>query len=418
MTRLSSIFIPRKGFFAIPLLIDINLYFFVRVALYCSSFVQPEASKLLECGVNFGPLTLTGEWWRILTCNFIHIGILHLLMNLYALLYIGLFLEPLIGRRRIFVAYLLTGLCSAIASLLIHPEVISAGASGAIFGLYGIFLVYLLSHRIEKEQRLPLLISIGLFMLYNLAYGFSHSGIDNAAHIGGLVSGCLLGALYLLGERLSKGKEKQQKILYPFLGEAVMAVLIVLSFTYAIHRTGYANQAWDSQAWVSESIESNTPPKLPPYQPMKESDTWMPFRDEATGFSCRYPTNWHVVDDDRAFFKIVNGVSWMTVVCLTLESEAEFNHIRDTTPIIPSDEHGNPAEDYHHEIITVNGYTMNKVENPLHIAMSGTAGFDVTQTVYYYFDKPRLRYFAIVTEATDATVKKELESVAESIYFE
>lgn len=404
-----SLLIPRKGFFAIPLLIDINLYFFIRTAAYCATFFEPDASKLLECGANYGLLTLTGEWWRLLTCNFLHIGIFHLLVNMYALLCIGLFLEPLAGRWRIFATYLLTGLCSATASLSIHPEAISAGASGAIFGLYGVSLVYLLSRRIEREQRRTLLVSIGIFLLYNLLNGFTHRGIDNAAHIGGLASGCLLGAFYLLADRLAKSK--QQKRLYPRIGEAAVGLLVVLSFAYARHASPYSLPSGSS------APQTDARPQIPLSRPLQDSDVWLPFADEATGFSCRYPSNWQVMEGNRTFC-IVNGISRMTVTCLTAESESEFNHIRKTTPIIPQDEYGKPSEDYRHELVTVNGYAMDKVENPQHIAMQGTAGIDVTQTAYYYFDKPRLRYFAIVTMATDDAMKKELADILESIRFE
>lgn len=404
-----SLLIPRKGFFAIPLLIDINLYFFIRTAAYCATIFEPDASKLLECGADYGPLTLSGEWWRLLTCNFLHIGILHLLVNMYALLYIGLFLEPLTGRWRIFATYLLTGLCSATAGLVIHPETISAGASGAVFGLYGVFLVYLLSHRIEREQRRALLISIGIFILYNLMNGFTHQGIDNAAHIGGLASGCLLGAFYLMADR--SAKSRQQKRLYPRIGEAAVVLLVVLSFAYAKHASPYSLLSGGS------APQTGTQPQVPVSRPLQDSDIWLPFADEATGFSCRYPTNWQVVESNRTFY-IVNGISRMTVTCLTAESESEFNHIRETTPIIPQDEYGKPSEDYRHEQVTVNGYAMDKVENPQHIAMQGTDGIDVTQTTYYYFDKPRLRYFAIVATATDDAMKKELADILESIRFE
>ena len=111
--------------------------------------MSPSTLSLLKWGADFGPLTLTGDWWRTVTCNFIHIGAFHLLMNMYAFMYVGLLLEELIGGRRMFVSYLLTGLCSAAFSLYMHGETISAGASGSIFGLYGIFLAFLLlsSHR-------------------------------------------------------------------------------------------------------------------------------------------------------------------------------------------------------------------------------------------------------------------------------
>ena len=153
--------------------------------------MSPSTLSLLKWGADFGPLTLTGDWWRTVTCNFIHIGAFHLLMNMYAFMYVGLLLEELIGGRRMFVSYLLTGLCSAAFSLYMHGETISTGASGSIFGLYGIFLAFLLFHRIAKEQRKALLTSILIFVGYNLVYGMK-AGIDNAAHIGGFVAGAVI----------------------------------------------------------------------------------------------------------------------------------------------------------------------------------------------------------------------------------
>lgn len=139
----NSSFFFQKGFIAAPILIAINILIFILMALSGISLLEPKVIELLQWGADFGPLTLTGDWWRTLTCNFVHIGVLHIVMNMYALFYIGILLEPMLGMRRMFSAYLLTGLCSAIASLLWHPETVSAGASGSIFGLYGIFLAFL-----------------------------------------------------------------------------------------------------------------------------------------------------------------------------------------------------------------------------------------------------------------------------------
>ena len=142
-------FIPRKGFIATPVLIDINILVFILMAATGAGILEPSTLALLNWGADFGPLTLTGDWWRAVTCNFVHIGAFHLLMNMYAFIYIGIWLEHLIGTRRMFVSYLLTGLCSAVFSLYMHAETISAGASGSIFGLYGIFLAFLLFHAAE-----------------------------------------------------------------------------------------------------------------------------------------------------------------------------------------------------------------------------------------------------------------------------
>ena len=113
-------------------------------------------------------------------------------MNMYALLYIGVLLEPYLDKTKFLVAYLLTGVTASIASLWWHNLTVSAGASGSIFGMYGLFLAMLTTNHIEKNVRKSLLTSIIFFVLYNLLNGFK-GGIDNAAHIGGLLGGIVIG---------------------------------------------------------------------------------------------------------------------------------------------------------------------------------------------------------------------------------
>lgn len=198
ITDFFSIFKPVKGYFVTPLLIDINLVLFIAMCCTGANILLPDTDTLLKWGANFRPVTLEGEWWRLLTCCFLHIGVLHLLMNMYALLFIGILLEPRLGSTRFFVAYILTGIAASVTSLWWHDLTISAGASGAIFGMYGVFLALLSSNLIEKAQRQALLTSIGIFVAYNLINGMK-GGIDNAAHIGGLVSGLVIGFAFLPG---------------------------------------------------------------------------------------------------------------------------------------------------------------------------------------------------------------------------
>jgi rhomboid protease GluP len=178
-----SLFIPRKNYFITPLLVDLNIAIFILMTLGGASPFSPDIQTLLNWGANVRSLTLNGQWWRIITCCFIHIGIIHLLLNMYALLYIGLLLEPQLGRRRFASAYLLTGIMASVASLCWHENTVSAGASGAIFGMYGVFLALLTTNIIEKTARNTLLISIGIFVGYNLLYG-THGNVDNSAHVG------------------------------------------------------------------------------------------------------------------------------------------------------------------------------------------------------------------------------------------
>jgi rhomboid protease GluP len=188
--------IPTKGYFITPILMYINVGVFIIMAISGVNIFEPASQDLLDWGANLRSATLDGQPWRLLTCCFLHIGLLHLVMNMYALLYIGLLLEPIVGGTRFLAAYLLTGIAASTASLFWHDLTISAGASGAIFGMYGVFLALLTTKLIDAESRTTLLSSIGVFVVYNLVSGL-REGVDNAAHIGGLVSGVVAGYIML-----------------------------------------------------------------------------------------------------------------------------------------------------------------------------------------------------------------------------
>jgi rhomboid protease GluP len=174
------------------LLIDASVLVFIAMVGTGVHVLSPTGEDLLAWGANYRPYTLDGQWWRLLTCCFVHIGAFHLLLNMYALLMIGLHLEPLLGRWRMFALYGITGVFASLTSLWWHDNTVSAGASGAIFGLYGVFLALLFTDLFHKDVRQNLLQSIGIFVVYNLINGLK-GGVDNAAHIGGLVSGLAMG---------------------------------------------------------------------------------------------------------------------------------------------------------------------------------------------------------------------------------
>ncbi len=218
-----SMFIPQSGFAVTPVLLHVNILVFILMAIAGVGIISPDSEGLLNWGANFKPYTLDGQWWRILTSCFVHIGIFHLLMNMYALVYIGLLLEPVLGWKRYVVAYLLMGIAASTTSLFWHDISISAGASGAIFGLYGIFLALLTTNIIEKTARKSLMTSMLVFVGYNLLNGLKE-GIDNAAHIGGLVSGVIIGYAFVPGLKKPDSRGLGNGILV-----ALSAVTLVLS---------------------------------------------------------------------------------------------------------------------------------------------------------------------------------------------
>ncbi|MEK7270340.1 MAG: rhomboid family intramembrane serine protease [Planctomycetota bacterium] len=159
--------------------------------------IQPKTESLLRWGADHGPRAASGEWWRTFTSMFVHVGLIHIGLNMWVLSQCGPFLERLFGRAFFLPIYLACGLVGSLASLAVHPEVVSAGASGAIFGLYGALLGYLgRERRSLPREAVSGLLKNGLwFVGINLFLGFSIPAIDNAAHIGGLLAGCVLGFL-------------------------------------------------------------------------------------------------------------------------------------------------------------------------------------------------------------------------------
>ncbi|MGE5394304.1 MAG: rhomboid family intramembrane serine protease [Candidatus Saccharibacteria bacterium] len=224
ITGFFSIFKPTDGYYISPILININILVFILMVLSGVHFLMPDSQSLIDWGANFRPVTLEGQGWRLLTACFLHIGILHLLMNMYALVYIGLLLEPYLGKTRFLAAYLITGIASSLVSLCWHDVTISAGASGAIFGMYGVFLALLTTNVLSKSLKKALMTSILFFVGYNLMNGLKpDSGIDNAAHIGGLLSGLLIG--YAMIPSLKKFENKT--IAYSTI--SVLSVLLIVS---------------------------------------------------------------------------------------------------------------------------------------------------------------------------------------------
>jgi rhomboid protease GluP len=154
---------------------------------------------VLGWGANYGPLTLDGQWWRLFTCMWLHGGLIHVGSNMYCFWDFGRIAERIFGRSRYLAIYLITGIGASLASLSWHPNTISVGASGAIFGVAGALFVTFFHKRLKLAPPVmsSMLRSIGIFIVINLVIGASISFIDNSAHVGGLVVGLLLGEVFV-----------------------------------------------------------------------------------------------------------------------------------------------------------------------------------------------------------------------------
>ena len=191
-----SVFLPVKGYYVTPILIALNVFFFVLITLnsYDSNAVNPFD---LQFFANYKPSTLRGQAYRLVTCLFVHFDVLHLFFNMYFLMVAGLYLESFLGSRRFLLTYILCGLSASLASVWWNDFIVSAGASGAILGLYGVILAITTQKLLEPRERKNLFISIGILVGIQLLLSLkNNSNIDHASHIGGLLAGFILGWLY------------------------------------------------------------------------------------------------------------------------------------------------------------------------------------------------------------------------------
>ncbi|WP_299458551.1 rhomboid family intramembrane serine protease [uncultured Microscilla sp.] len=201
LVEMLTYLIPRNGHFVSAILIDLNLLVFLVMIFSGEHVLSPSASELMPWGANHRPSVLQGEWWRLITSMFVHGGILHLLFNIYGFVIAAIFIESVFTRFNYFLLYLLSGIGGSLASIFWYENTASVGASGAIFGLYGALLSLLLTNAFGKYERQEVWLFIGPYAGINLLFGM-FGNIDNAAHIGGLLSGAFFGlVLYKFGNK-------------------------------------------------------------------------------------------------------------------------------------------------------------------------------------------------------------------------
>lgn len=189
--RAEEIFALRKPFVTYGIIIINILIFIVMVCISRDGVGFFSSETLIKFGGNLKSLVLNGEFFRILTSAFIHDGIIHLFCNMYALYVIGPQLENFFGKTRFALIYIISAISASLLSLAFNDTyTVSVGASGAIFGLFGSLLYFGYYYRVYlgsllRTQIIPVI-------LLNLGLGFMRTGIDNAAHIGGLIGGIFI----------------------------------------------------------------------------------------------------------------------------------------------------------------------------------------------------------------------------------
>ncbi len=211
-----------------PTIVLANVIAFLALSLAIGTLAPAEPEVALGWGANVRELTINdGQWWRLLTSVFLHFGVVHVSLNMYVLWQIGSLVERLVGNTGFALSYLVAGIAGSAASVCwsIH---VSAGASGAIFGIFGVLAGFLSLHRKSIPPAVVRQLRNTIFMLLaiSLLFGFSVGFVDNAAHIGGLIAGFFCGLL--LSQEISPDKLRGRRYRTALLAVAGTAVCVAL----------------------------------------------------------------------------------------------------------------------------------------------------------------------------------------------
>lgn len=221
-----------RGSSLVQILIYTNLILFTLMVLHgtilgfgMSAIMHPSPRLMVHWGAQYWPLVLdNGEWWRCITYAFTHGGLIHIGFNMVVLYQVGPLLESELGWERLFTVYTLTALVATLAGLLWHPVTIVVGASGAIFGLIGFSVSYY--HRVGGHIGIQRRNFMFQWAMMAFIFGFV-VGADNAAHLGGALSGAALGWIMPITIRDQRKTEKL------FKGAAITcSVLTIISIVF------------------------------------------------------------------------------------------------------------------------------------------------------------------------------------------
>jgi rhomboid protease GluP len=238
---------PRIPFTAF--LVAANLFVFAAMLINGAGLWHSSNSIQLAWGANFGPATQDGEWWRLGTAMFLHFGVIHLTLNMWALWDAGQLVERMYGHGRFAAIYFASGLSGNLLSLVVNKGLtVSGGASGAIFGIYGALLIFVWRERqnLHPQEFRWFFWGAAAFAAISLMLGFLITGIDNAAHIGGFLTGILGGVI------LARPLVGAQSI--PRLVRALSAGLLTLSTVILVRGIPAPAYLWSQELLAREEI--------------------------------------------------------------------------------------------------------------------------------------------------------------------
>lgn len=223
------------------LILLINLALWTLMSLAGGS---ADTDVLISYGAMYAPLVIKGEYWRLITPIFLHVGFIHLAFNSYALYQLGTLAEAVYGRIRYVAIYIIAGMCGSLFSFF-FTRAVSAGASGAIFGLLGALLYF--GRRKPGVFRKGFTGNIVTIIAINLFIGFSYPGIDNYAHIGGLLGG-YISARFIGVDKKAPFTLKQ----YAYLAVAVFLIVSALAAGIGIYREDNQVMYYTAREYIEE----------------------------------------------------------------------------------------------------------------------------------------------------------------------
>ncbi len=234
---------------ATVVLILLNLGVFVAMLMHGAGLWHSPNDVQLAWGAGFGPATKDGQWWRLGTALFLHFGLLHLSLNMWALWDGGRLVERLYGTARFVTLYFASGLSGNLVSLLAQGDhAVSGGASGAVFGVYGALLacLWIERQRVHPVEFRWLFGAAAIFAVANVIFGLLVQGIDNAAHLGGLFSGMVAGVALLPASPHPYGRRRSASRI-----AAAVYALAVIALVVAIPPPSYR---WREELQAREEI--------------------------------------------------------------------------------------------------------------------------------------------------------------------
>jgi len=205
-------------------LVAINVAFYlVEVATGSGGLGANGSPLLIDLGL-FGPYVAEGEWYRLLTSGFLHASLFHIAFNMFALYFLGRLLEPGIGTPRFLALYFASLFAGSLGAVLLNPDALTIGASGAVFGVFGAAFVIARSRGVDA-----LASSIGLILVLNLVITFGSPRISIGGHLGGLVAGVLCALVIVAGERGLWGERRLPWEIIAMAAVAFLSIAVAVS---------------------------------------------------------------------------------------------------------------------------------------------------------------------------------------------